>query len=727
MRTELYNELIRELSSNPIIFADDIRDDDIRVLLQQVRENQLLQWEDFELLDGLLKKEINRPSVYPVFVEPITAAIVDVVGKLTPSTKVRHTMSEYERKTRHPDCDLYSNSNLMHVADNVGVSVTTSYRTRGGLGSLGESFRARGIVSASRGSIPARQNAARALRIILEKIGEQLPDEAEIIRRLLNSDLDKVRHEGSLLAFNTASHKWKDRIDQIGLVDRFFKESDVSIRANVVGALGEVGDELIKEGSPLYFLKDLRVQKEVVVLTGSANEAISHNALCLLSLISRSPSQIEEQVEDTLLTKARDSNTERREISMKGLINISERRIIKDTRFLPLILEIVRDEQEVPEARSRAFVALGNHLGKIGSIDQGMDRLVLNGINSGIRSKDLLVHGNALFALANKVKISTVQDPELVPLLLTYARSSGDEATRQNALAILNEILNKEDIRQPSDLKTVLRANFNHEHAHVRQNAIYAFGNKLCWEEQIKLEPNDVDVLLNIAETDLHEPAQHAATFALAVIVNKDLSQIPPDKYDRIEVLCRTNRLANDDAQYRQTLSSAVEVLAKCFASKKAEILENDPDGSLQRLFDRDALLVNNLESLAKKCSQVEKCLEETKKGLSELKRKNVELDYQLREEKRLRQNLEAELTQLAEELKRALQGTSDNAVAEVAVQSVVRTFEHVFQNNGAIDTSSLVKDVISNTGLYAVLKPFVRSTLASAGSGLLGTLLASL
>ena len=167
-------------------------------------------WSDFKALDTALREESSAWFGRARVVDAITHSMAEVLNKLYPS---------------EIEINKYSDSNLMWVACQAYTA---------GIG-------ANEIYSSS------RENAARALRIIVEKIGEKLEDENAIIKSLLGSSLSSVRLQGALAAENSYKHSWRKNIQAIGLITAFRKEEDAAVRQGISHAIALASPKSIIE------------------------------------------------------------------------------------------------------------------------------------------------------------------------------------------------------------------------------------------------------------------------------------------------------------------------------------------------------------------------------------------------------------------------------------------------------------------------------------------------
>ncbi len=168
------------------------------------------RWEDFPKLEARLGDEKGALTSSGDVTVALTWAMASIVENLTPG------QLSYK----------YSNSNLMYTAIEEPPYGWTSY---------------------CQGSENARINAAVALRYIVEKIGNSLPDEAEIIKGLLNAPTQKVRLEGAIAAQNTYKHSWRRNIFNTGLIGALRKEQDSEIREKIASAIADANPKAILE------------------------------------------------------------------------------------------------------------------------------------------------------------------------------------------------------------------------------------------------------------------------------------------------------------------------------------------------------------------------------------------------------------------------------------------------------------------------------------------------
>jgi len=101
------------------------------------------------------------------------------------------------------------------------------------------------------GSSTARNNAAYALRLIVEKMREArvgLSDETDIIKYLLGSSSGVVRSHGVDAAMETYKDGWRKDVANVGLITALKKEENDDTRVNISYVLGLASPQAILQG-----------------------------------------------------------------------------------------------------------------------------------------------------------------------------------------------------------------------------------------------------------------------------------------------------------------------------------------------------------------------------------------------------------------------------------------------------------------------------------------------
>lgn len=164
-------------------------------------------WYNFQKVRQQLVKERTRPFGNSSTLEVFVSVMLEIVSKLNPGMIGAPNAYEVQFGQFSP----FSNSVLMKIS-------------RGEYRDLHTSF-------------GARENSAKILRTIVEKIGDRLDDEATIIRLLLTSPDSPVRKQGAITALNTYKHKWRKGIKSTGFLSALRKEQNDEIRVQVAKAI----------------------------------------------------------------------------------------------------------------------------------------------------------------------------------------------------------------------------------------------------------------------------------------------------------------------------------------------------------------------------------------------------------------------------------------------------------------------------------------------------------
>lgn len=206
-------------------------DGDRREAAEEMGNKNPPSWKDFEELERRLWDETSHNALGWV-----TWAMVEIVKKIDPAQIITKD---------------YTHSWLMYIAtvdptakEQVGFINVFLWATIEGGGRPPWSKKSRNI---SLGNEVAIINSACTLRIILEKVGSSLSDEAEIIQKLLNAPVKEVREEGARAAVNTYKHEWRRSIQDTGLIPALKKEQNDSIRADIAIAIALADPKAILE------------------------------------------------------------------------------------------------------------------------------------------------------------------------------------------------------------------------------------------------------------------------------------------------------------------------------------------------------------------------------------------------------------------------------------------------------------------------------------------------
>ncbi|GEM_PF-3034924 len=223
-------------------------------------------WYNFQKIRQQLGKEGTRPFGNSGTLEIFVSVMLEIVSKLDPGMIGAHNAYEVEFGPFSP----FSSSVLMRI-------------TRGEY---------RGLQTGP----GARENSAKILRIIVEKIGDRLDDEAEIIRLLLNSSSKKVREQGAIAAENTYKHKWRRKIRDTGLILAFKKEENDSLRDRIARAISFANPKMILEEYPVG--DDVDKFRPLARVLSDRSFSVRINLLCGIGNLLQARSKVGRYYED---------------------------------------------------------------------------------------------------------------------------------------------------------------------------------------------------------------------------------------------------------------------------------------------------------------------------------------------------------------------------------------------------------------------------------------------
>lgn len=715
MKSQLYYELISKLSmpsfGSPLI---DVDDNKISEIINGIKADQSPQWKDFELLDELLDNQMGRNSS---IVFDIVHAMAVIVERLTPSAKVRHlppakppnkSLSSGIQilSVKCPWTDLYSDSRLMVIATDTKITIRNAHYFRGGLGSLGGSSVSESHVSPSLSETNTRINAAVALRTITMKIGDQLPDVAEIMKKLLQADIKEVRIVGANIS-RSSDDKWISDIENIGLISALYENKDLAEKSSIVEAVANGTKKLLKKGFQVDFLRNKNLENLLSSMIKDEDSYLRINASYLLAVTcSISPSS-HDSLEGLFLDLIEnDSEQMVKQNALGGIIEIFKKRQISNSRLPTILTKVMESESSSDDVKKLALGSIGNYLFRTTDNFSQFDGVILKSIN------DEKYRKHSLYALAGRLNKGIVENDKLLPTLITAISDKRNSSVKRNAFFCIVNYLKWSDIDDPN-IKSVLRKNFKSTDEKIRSCSIEAFGRKLLYEAAIELDNNDIPILLVVGEGDLSEYAKRAATFSLATMIVKDSQRIQePEIQDRIENLCRQYKHANNTPKiFSKTINYALMVLEANLEKRKMSLKSAVQGESLElaeSLFKRDTLQTQTIDSLSSHRFSIERIIKNANRKIDELQGEHKSLAYHLQHEKLTRKELELKLEKLSDELQVILRSdTTPLTVKEAATQLVLGVFEQVLHYKG-IDPTQLIKDAVLKAGIHLTMKPFV-------------------
>ncbi|MBI2995503.1 MAG: AAA family ATPase [Candidatus Melainabacteria bacterium] len=219
----------------------------------------------------------------------------------------------------------------------------------------------------------AKVNAATALRIIIEKIGNYLSDEMDILRILLASDVRDVREQGIIAAENTWKNPWRKNILESGLIRRLRLEPEqdlrnrstlVIVRANPKVLL----EECTKDDGSKYF--------PIELITVINNPSIKLNmvyGLCNLFSAQRKEGKFYKDFKETPVLDSPDvercfkySILVLQDLVNESTLSIDERKILHNTCVL---ISYLLDKDLNPVVKSLEQQVYNNYVNKLSNIN----------------------------------------------------------------------------------------------------------------------------------------------------------------------------------------------------------------------------------------------------------------------------------------------------------------------------------------------------------------------
>ncbi len=691
MRVNFYQQLIANVFSAGDVF-ERLGFDDRFSIAKEIGEKKYPIWDDFLILNECLKSETGRAFQPSGVLVNVTWAIAEVVNKLTPNPKL-----EWKLPWRS-GTEKYSTSSLMAVALDKETCVRRSYALR---------HRPEITYTSSLGSLSARINSAIALRTIVEKIGDQLSDEAEIIKRLINANVKEIRIVGAEAARNTSDHKWIQHIEETGLISALCENRDLDEKEILVCAIAVATENLLKKGFPVNFLGNNHLRDSLISLVKNGNVYTRTNSSFLLANICSLSPDFHSSVENLFIDIAENDSEQRvKQCALGGIGWILEKRQISNHRLPSILVQIAGNDSSSNKVKQNTLECIGNYLLRSSNNFTQFDDVIIKAIGQEQTREQ------SLYALAARLKKGVIDDQRLLPLLMTSLNDEKNISIKLNAFLCLSNYLKWKDIDNP-DLLPVIRKNFNNFDDKIRSSSLEAFGRKLLHEAKLELESSDIPALLAVAENDLYESAKYAATFSLATVIVKEPGKVQESEIqDRIENLCRQYKHApNTPKVFSETMNYALIVLEANLQTRKTLLkgtVTGEPLNVAEGLFKRDSLQTQTIDSLSSYRYSLEVAIDDANKKIDDLQKENRLLAYQLQQEQLIRKELETKVEKLANELQTILR--SDNAspaVKQAASQLVLGVFEHVLNYKG-VDPAQLIKDVVIKTGLYITVKPFI-------------------
>lgn len=556
--------------------------------------------------------------------------------------------------------------------------------------------------------------AARILKYILTKIGDSLTDEAEIIKRLLNSPTLGVREIGAEAAWETCKHSWRRNIYQTGLIDALGKETNPNradtINHKITAAIAQATVYSLEDGSKMHYLRDERLETETVKFAKRDVPALFKSpSIFLLKEMCERSNHIDCQAQSIFIDNIDSEDYDSRNFSLIGIRFILGRKSIEDRDLENKLLNVLIKGDKTEKIS--ALYAIGEYQRNTKTADSRLGGLLVKQLKDG----DADIKIAALYAIGFSLKKELIQDPTLPSLILECANQENDPM-KQNAFFALSCYLSNTNIADP-ELRTTIRHHCKYKVDGVRANATMAFADLLSHDPQ--LDNAEIQLLLDIGYNDPYRRAQVNATYALAVVVkNRGTITTPEHHPHKIHVLCKRDLSSTDLTGTRQeVLNAALKSLEPQYQQWKtrfrsevganpaaAIMLEGliDRDDASSQVIDQLALRINNFNELLKASQESINQLIHDKTKLTQ---NNERLSYEV-------EVLERTLEEVIQELERATKGR--NPILEnLVLPNGIRYVEYVIKYRHLMS-----RKLLSDLGWHNLVRiPFLLAPLAFPGA----------
>lgn len=502
-----------------------------------------------------------------------------------------------------------------------------------------------------------------------EVILKELPELNQLVCRHNNDILFStavIRAEALFRLEKILANKGVDVNDLIPLFKETFKDGYSASRANSLACINT-----LTEHSDYLNAETLSLLHKGV---NDSDESVRENALDALQGAVLRHSVLNNDLQPVFISvidKEKDLNV--LAYGLKGLIITIDRNPI-DSKTIDVLIDYANNDTIMPEIRALSLFAIAKQLQKFPIYSPRLQPVLIKCANE----KNSIVKANAFLSIANGIKQGLFIDTDA---LLISNLNNSDPNIRANALLGISYTLSKKNIVTP-ELIDVIKSHINDEYNPAKINAIYSFGQILEMSSLVSISNNELDTLLYIASRDQYESAK-AATYALAVIVNKNISVINnPEKEDRIEILCKvfSSYLSDENDFYQPKIKAAFQKLEK--RSQEWEIQISETDEPSRRLVNKKNLYKQALDQISISCHQLYAQLALYKSRIEELETQKLSLELKLKGEKEARKVLEHDINLLLNMRDEKLQGKTLNKLGAVIVLWLIeRTFkDHGFE-----------------------------------------------
>ena len=283
-------------------------------------------------------------------------------------------------------------------------------------------------------------NCAKALKLILEEIGNELPDSGIIIKNLLTAPLPEVRNEGAEAAYNTSKQKWRN---------------DAGILWNLVDALDI---QAVPERKKKIELAIVSADPRFLFAKNSNGNYIIYNGK-------------DTEFENVLVSCANESEPLARARAFEALINYLEKHDIQHYQLDSTLTNGVLNED------SHALKALTSRF-RWSLINVINDNKLISKLVSKLDDPNHEDRRLAFLAMEGYLRTRNLTDPKIKEFSRKYFNDE-HEGVRIGATNIFALVILKEDSLDvlPSDKESLLRLSYNDSCELVRTNSTFALSN----------------------------------------------------------------------------------------------------------------------------------------------------------------------------------------------------------------------------------------------------------
>lgn len=534
-------------------------------IIRRMLEKVPAEWSDFVKLEALLAVDWNR-GLFSIYSKGVDGDVINAMHEIV------------QRITPQPLDYLLSESNLYEAFDHLRMidgSTTASWHPSN---------------SQRIDCSDLMYTAAETIQIILEKIGDSMPDETKIIESFLFSEACT----GTQLVLSTSKHGWRYssefRQKLIHLMNRKYNDGSY--------VLSSESRKKIKRGlvsaDPNYLFSKYSDVDEYITYEGKDPEMEK----ILIECAKENDSNIRAKAFGTIgqyLQLHDIDNSSLDEVLIKGIENRDvnalfavlcrlKRGPIRDHRIFPLLLKSGDDTDW--ERRRLAFAAVTKYL------------------NQENKNTILPQYESQLADTISIISTGFIVGKSLAAIAEGHSSIETDQ------------------------IKSLARRHFNDEDEDVRISATNLFGIVLVNESKLTVEDSDISTLIAVGQNDSNEIVRSNATYALSVIIVKNLNRLTIPQQALVQALCtRFEGYEGASESEREMISQALTILERKADRRKSKVVRSIRDPKVAKeagdLFELDKIVISELKQ---KVQGFREELAEAKEEIQSLRRKNAVL-----------------------------------------------------------------------------------------------------